>query len=440
MNADALEQEMTSTTPSRPAHIAVLNIPAHGHVNPTLGIVAELVRRGHRVSYAVPEEFGPQVRAAGARLVPYETTLPASDRVEEWPSDDPVAMLGLALNEAVSILPGQLRTFDADPPDLVLHDFGALTGRLLAHRYAVRCVCLSSTHVSSASPQERKARQTMFESLFHDDPRWHAYTKGFRKLLDDAGIGLPVDDYTGLPERCLVPIPRFFQVNGELVDGRYAFVGPCLGRASLQDRWQAPPDAPVLLVALGTAGSDRPEFYRRCVEAFAGTRWHLVMSTGRLDPAVLGPLPGNVETYPSVPQLQVLARATAFVTHAGMGSVLEAMHHGVPMVAVPQVNDQPVNAARIAELGIGRHLSEGEATASALREAVLSVASDPLVARRVAETRSRMRGLGGARAAADLIESQLPDGNGAWQELARCLEFAEGHGEADRAAYGRTAD
>ncbi|WP_190019339.1 macrolide family glycosyltransferase [Streptomyces lucensis] len=431
---------MAATASPRPAHIAVLNIPAHGHVNPTLGIVAELVRRGHRVSYAVPEEFGPQVRAAGAALVPYETTLPASDRVEDWPSDDPVAMMRLALREAVSVLPGQLRAFEADPPDLVLHDFGALTGRLLAHRLKVRCVCLSSTHVSTATAEEREQRQHLFEELFHDDPRWQEYRHGFRKLLDEAGITLSVDDYTGRPERCLVPIPRFFQLHGERADERYAFTGPCLGERSHQGEWRAPAaDTPVLLVALGTAGSDRPEFYRRCARAFAGTPWHVVMATGRLDPALLGPLPGNVETRASVPQLRVLARAKAFITHAGMGSVLEAMHHGVPMVAVPQVNDQPVNAARIADLGLGRHLPQEEATVSALREAVFSVASDPAVARRVTETRARMRRLGGASAAAELIESQLPGGTGRWQELARRLEFTAGDAEADRAVPGTTA-
>ncbi|GGW13144.1 hypothetical protein GCM10018980_76580 [Streptomyces capoamus] len=66
------------------------------------------------------------------------------------------------------------------------------------------------------------------------------------------------------------------------------------------------------------------------------------------------------------------------------------------MVTVPQVNDQPVNAVRIADLGLGRHLPQEEATVSALREAVFSVASDPAVARRVTETRARMRRLGGA--------------------------------------------
>ncbi|NUH42241.1 OleI family self-immunity macrolide glycosyltransferase [Streptomyces samsunensis] len=421
------------------SHIAFFNIPAHGHVNPTLGTVAELVRRGHRVSYAAAAEFGPQVRAAGAALVPYETTLPASDRVEDWPSDDPVAMSRLALDEAIAILPGQLRAFDGDRPDLVLHDFGALTGRLLAHRWRVPVICLASTHVSAAGPEERRARQEMFEEHFADDPRWSEYRRRFREFLDDAGIALSIDDYTGLPERCLVPMPREFQIDGDAVDGRYAFVGPCLGQRGHQGEWRAPvDDRPVLLVALGSAGSGQPGFYREVVAAFTGTPWHVVLATGTLDPALLGPLPPNVEQHRSVPQLAVLERASAFITHGGMGSVLEAMHHGVPMVAVPQVNDQHLNAERLVELGLGRHVPLDKATAARLRDAVSFVASDSGVAARTAAIAQRMRRLGGAVTAADLIEFVLQGPREHWQDHVARLEGGLGRGDAGHAVNGTT--
>ena len=386
-------------------HIALFNIPAYGHVTPTLAVVAELVRRGHRVSYAVTEEFASQVGATGARLVPYTTTLPSATRVEDWPSDDPVAMATIALDEAVAILPELQAAFDGDRPDLVLHDFGALTARRLAHRWNVPAVCLASTHVYGANAEERAQSLENVEIWLADDPRWAEHRRRFREFLDEGGLDLSIDDYAGLPERCLIPIPREFQVNGESVDARYTFVGPCLGDREFQGEW-AEPDAgrPLLLVALGSAGSRRPEFYRQCVEAFGNTPWQVVMSTGELAPEALGPLPENVEIYPSVPQLRLLARANAFITHAGMGSALEAMYHEVPMVAVPQVNDQFVNAARIEELGLGVHVPLHEVTPAGLRRAVEGIAGDPAIADRLAAMRRAIDAAGGTRAAADFIE------------------------------------
>ncbi len=39
-----------------------------GHVNPTLGIVTELVRRGHAVTYYAPRMFAERIEEAGARF------------------------------------------------------------------------------------------------------------------------------------------------------------------------------------------------------------------------------------------------------------------------------------------------------------------------------------------------------------------------------------
>lgn len=109
-----------------------------------------------------------------------------------------------------------------------------------------------------------------------------------------------------------------------------------------------------------------------------------------------------------MPQLAVLAHASAFVTHAGMGGCAEGLFHGVPMVAVPQAVDQFGNAAMLAELGVGEHLPADEVTPDRLRAAVLGLASSEAVAQRCAEQRRRARAAGGAPAAADVIESLLP--------------------------------
>jgi UDP:flavonoid glycosyltransferase YjiC (YdhE family) len=65
-----------------------------------------------------------------------------------------------------------------------------------------------------------------------------------------------------------------------------------------------------------------------------------VLAVGGVDPAALGPIPPNVEVHAHVPQLAVLRRARVFVTPAGMGSTMESLYFGVPMVAVPQMAEQ----------------------------------------------------------------------------------------------------
>ncbi|MFJ8187105.1 hypothetical protein [Streptomyces sp. NPDC096105] len=66
----------------RARHVAVFNVPMHGHVIPTLAVVRELVDRGHRVSYAVTAEFADGVHAAGATPVLYDAP-PAGEAPED---------------------------------------------------------------------------------------------------------------------------------------------------------------------------------------------------------------------------------------------------------------------------------------------------------------------------------------------------------------------
>jgi UDP:flavonoid glycosyltransferase YjiC (YdhE family) len=60
------------------SHALFANIPAHGHVNPTLPLVAELRARGEEVDYALPTEYAAAVTHAGARHVPYSSLEPVA--------------------------------------------------------------------------------------------------------------------------------------------------------------------------------------------------------------------------------------------------------------------------------------------------------------------------------------------------------------------------
>lgn len=386
------------------SHILMAGVGAHGHTNPHLPVIAELVDRGHRVDYAIPAGFAATVAATGANPLVVTSTLPDPDRDEQWP-DDPVAGMRLFLDDAIGVLPQLEAALDGDSPDLVLYDIGGYPGRALAQRRGLPVVQLSPSIVAWEGYHE-----DMAEALsFLDAPEGVDYWARFDGWLRGLGIDTPAVDFAGRPPRCLVLIPKAMQPNADRVDEKiYTFVGPGLDRRDDGD-WPAPPDGRRLaLVSLGSAYTDRVDFYRDCVAAFADLDWQLVIAIGRYaDPAGIGPLPPNVELHRWVPQLAVLGRASLFVTHAGMGGCSEGLYQGVPMVAVPQAVDQPGNAAVLEALGVGRALEPSRVTPESLRAAVLELSGDPEVARRSAALRAELRAAGGAAAAADLIEAAL---------------------------------
>lgn len=51
--------------------IVFVGTPAHGHVNPTLPVVQEMVQRGEQVIYYNSEEFRAKVEGTGAAFRAY---------------------------------------------------------------------------------------------------------------------------------------------------------------------------------------------------------------------------------------------------------------------------------------------------------------------------------------------------------------------------------
>ncbi|MFJ9114206.1 macrolide-inactivating glycosyltransferase [Streptomyces sp. NPDC102394] len=392
-----------------PAHLAMFSIAAHGHVNPSLEVIRELVARGHRVTYAIPPAFADKVAETGAEPRPWHSTLPG-------PGADPAAWgselldhVELFLADAVQALPQLAAAYEGDVPDLVLHDITAYPARVLAHRWGVPAVSLSPNLVAWEGYEEEVA-EPMWAGPKSTE-RGKAYYARFRAWLEENGIGLHPDDFAGRPDRSLVLIPRALQPNADRVDERvYTFVGACQGDRAAQGDWVRPADAEkVVLVSLGSTFTDRPGFYRECVRAFGGLPgWHLVLQVGeRMDPAGLGEVPTNVEVRSWVPQLAVLRRTDLFVTHAGAGGSQEGLATATPMIAVPQAVDQFGNADMLQALGVARRLDTEEATAEALRATALALVDDPEVARRLGEIRDAMAQEGGTGRAADLIEAEL---------------------------------
>ncbi|EID55013.1 macrolide family glycosyltransferase [Saccharomonospora xinjiangensis] len=385
------------------SHILMVTVGAHGHVNPHLPVLAELVERGHRVTIAVPESFAEVAASSGATPLIISSDLPDQSRGEQWP-DGGVEAMDLFLAEGQGVLPQLETALASDAPDAVLYDIGGYAGRALAHRRDLPLLQLSPSMVAWQGYEE-----DMAEALaFLDTTEGAAYRRRFDRWLADLGIDCDGDTFTGRPPRCAVLIPKAMQPNADRVDESvYTFVGPALDRRKHQGGWPKP-DRPLLLVSLGSAYTDRPDFYRACIEAFGGLDWQVVISIGQyVETSALGPVPSNIELHRWVPQLAVLEHASAFVTHAGMGGCSEGLYHGVPMVAVPQAVDQFLNAHRLTEIGVGVHLPASEVTAESLRQAVLSVADSAEVADALASCRAESRRAGGADAAADIVESML---------------------------------
>ncbi|AHH99532.1 macrolide family glycosyltransferase [Kutzneria albida] len=393
-------------------HIAFFSFPAYAHLAPTLPVVRGLVERGHRVTCVVADRFADRVAETGAEVLRYESTFPWQTGLSD--AGDHEAMVQTAtsfVREGLAPLEVALRRFAEDVPDLFVHDLAASeTARILAKHWGkpIAQSCVSMASGPAFSMNEAQAAKGSVE-VDLDDPVLAELFAEQAKLVEDLGLGeVDIEGFGGDHAPNLVFLPKQFQVNGADFPDRYGFVGPCVVPAADSD-WAPPPGAGgVVLISLGTSYSPgRAEFFRRCAEAFAEQPWHVVMTLGSaVDPAELGALPSNVEARQWVAHPAVLKHTNVFVTHCGMGSVMEALSLGVPMVCVPHHVDQQVIGGQVANLGLGRMIDRGVG-AEELVAAVAAVGADPAYRRRAVEMRGEIERAGGTERAVRLVESWL---------------------------------
>lgn len=394
-------------------HLAIFVFPDFGHVNPTLEPVRELLARGHRVTYVVDERYAPLVSGTGAQAVTYRSGRARLGNVQTVGVDDMGTVGYDFLVETMNIvMPLAKSAFVDDLPDVVLYDFECFA---VARMFAAQCgrptvqlfPYLASNDVFSP-------RLEMFDPYHPSIQLGRAALEAFLEAngTDPATVGSFAAESD---ERNLVFLPRQFQTRGDTFDERFVFVGPSISRPvdpSAEpgaEPWRPPCQGkPVLLASLGTESNGRPEFFSTFAEAFQDDGWHVVMTLGRgSDPARVTSGMPNLEAHEWLPHPAVLPHAKAFVCHGGMGSMLEALYFGTPVVIVPHTPEHLINGRRLSELGLGRVLHGDDLTAQSLRATVDAVADCPETRERVDAMRGHAQAAGGPRRAADVLEGWL---------------------------------
>lgn len=388
-----------------PEHLLFVTLTGHGHVTPTLPLVEELVDRGHRVDYATEAQFAEVVGAAGAGWVPLPPLAPfvpppdvGPDLIARW-----LRHYFRAMRETYPVLLARCRT---DRPDGICYDVTNWPARLVARELGIPAVRLVPNF---AENETYSIDEQLTAGLPPEHPEMTAFAADCARFSAEHAVALDVAGTMDVTEAVnLVFVPRELQPAGETFDDRFHFLGPLLGRREQREPWSPPEQGrPVLYISLGTIFTDRPEFYRTCLAAFGNGDWQVAMTIGAVDPAALGPIPRGVDVRPRFPQPAVLRHADVFVSHAGMGSTMEALHFGVPLVTFPQMPEQVVNADRVVELGLGARLDPDDVTPDGLARVVAHVAGDPLIRAAVDRMRRAIAAAGGARRGAEVVEEHL---------------------------------
>ena len=380
-------------------------IPAYGHTNPTIEVVRELTRRGHEVRYYSFEEFREKIEGAGADFVSCDVNLPAIDAKTERKlrevSSTEMSVQSFRITAALDpIISKDVETWH---PDMIVTDSACFWGKLTALKYNLPWVCSTTTFAfnkDSAQYMSQSAKE--IADMVFGLPRLNREIRKLRPL--GYHVKSVLDIVQNKPDdNTIVYTSRTFQPCADTFDQtHYRFVGPSVRGVEPQGK----DGRPLVYASLGTVINDRPGFYRTLIEALRNEDVDLLISCGKaFDEALLGELPANVRVEHYVDQMEVLSRASLFITHCGMNSASEGMWMAVPELLFPLTGEQRAVARRVAEVGAGTLLDEGDAKdALKLKAAVLSALVNEEISAGAARMSEDLRSCAGPIGAADFIE------------------------------------
>ena len=377
-------------------------IPAHGHTNPTLGVVKELVSRGHQVWYYSYNIMREKIESAGATFIScddYDTerNLSAKDSTRVGKdlafSTKILVDTTLALDEKVCKEMAELK------PDCIVADSMALWGKAVALKLGIPFV--SSTTTFAFNQHSAKIMKQGLGDLFKMLFAMPKTSKQVKRLKDK---GYPVNNILDIiasddNTHTIVYTSPEFQPCSETFSEKYAFVGPSIRSAN--EEIEKKRDK-LIYISMGTVNNDMMLFYKACISALRDTDYQVIMSVGNLvSIGDFGELPENISVYSHVDQIAVLKKADVFVSHCGMNSVSESLYFEVPLVMLPQTSEQKGVAERVSQLGAGIKVDKlgGVSVLSAINK-ILSVDTYKQNAKKIAEG---FKNSSGAKGAADKI-------------------------------------
>lgn len=334
--------------------IAWFCIPAHGHTNPTLGLVKALTEAGHQVWYFSFEMFREKIENAGAVFIPcdaYDFEMKDkedADRVGKDPAFAAELLVSstLALDEMVTEKITELK------PDVIVSDSVAYWGKLAAMKHGIPYISSTTTFAfNKYSAKYMKHGLGELFSMVTSMPKVHRQVKRLQEK------GYPVKGFLEIIQNdndtnTIVYTSKYFQPSAETFSDRYHFIGPSIRPITAPCEKKA---GKTVYISMGTVVQNR-EFYRSCIRAFGETDYQVIISLGT-DTDHFENVPDNIELHESVDQMAVLSISDAFITHCGMNSASEGLYFGVPLVLFPQTPEQDAVAKRAEELGAGLRLT-----------------------------------------------------------------------------------
>jgi UDP:flavonoid glycosyltransferase YjiC (YdhE family) len=384
-------------------------LTSHGlpsHAYPLVPLASALSEVGHAVCFATSPDLSAALRRLGfeARDVgPVWRDDPEIKRIQEGNSQHlgrEHMLKGAELfisHLCPRMLPDLQGVVESWDPDVVLSEMGECSGALVAERAG-----LPSGEVCFGIEWPRSLQKRVIGGAL-DEVR--------------ASMGLPADPELERLRRFLALLfaPLSYQPPNLPLGKTSHVLRPelfdAIGDEGLPTWIDDLPDRPLVYATLGTLFASTPGIFEAIVDGLATEPVNVVATLGTdTDPLRLKGRASNLHVATYIPNSLLLPRCDALVAHAGYGTVMGGLCHGLPMVLLPLGADQFMHADRCEALGVAIALAPDSITPGAIRDALAQVRGEPGFRKHAQELRAEIASMQGVDRGVELVEELVRTG------------------------------
>jgi MGT family glycosyltransferase len=381
--------------------VLFFNYPGEGHVNPTIALVEELIKKGEEIVYYCIEEYRNKIEKTGSTFRPYKNFTRNVDLVKRMAKRmDPLEMLLYMVRSADTVIESVLKDIGDENYDYVIYDNNFAAGWIIADILKIPKISSCTTFAidEEVFSNIMKSRGEINKT----SPTYQEFEEILKKWKQKYGITIRDNQkLMSCPgDITLVYTSKSYQPHAEKFDKSFIAPRKDIETLSLKNI----PSNKLIFISMGTIFNEQPELYTTCFEAFKEKQATVVLSVGKqTDISQFKDIPPNFIIRNYVPQLEILQQADVFITHGGMNSTSEGLYFGVPLVVIPVMGDQLIVANRIEELEAGLQLNRQELDAITLRNTTEQVLLNSSFKEKSLEIGKSLRGSGGYKKAVETI-------------------------------------
>ncbi|MRD38192.1 glycosyl transferase [Bacillus thuringiensis] len=387
--------------------VIVINFPAEGHINPTIGVVKELVNRGEEIIYYCEEEYRFKLQNADVKFRNYGGMLEEinlKNRMKDM--FNPLQMVYRFLRTTEKAIPFLLESINREKFDYMIYDQHFILGRILAEILTIPTVASCTTFAMTKEILEDMKEK--FNEIDVNSTLYKECNTIMNRISDRYNVKIHSLEelFHYESDITLVFTSRYFQPHSDSFNDHVKFIGPSIIPRNEEMKFPLYKleGKAVIYISMGTELNEQLELYKKCVQAFKDFNGIVVISVGKeINLMELSNTPSHFIICPYVPQLEILKYADVFITHGGMNSVSEGLYHNTPLVILPITNDQPFVAKRAEELNAGIVLNHKSVTVAELKEAVNTLLNNSSYKEASAVIGRSLRESGGYKRAVDEI-------------------------------------